>query len=160
MTEELKKAKKAALQLLARRAKTVKQLRAALKRRNFPAAVTDRVIAELLQNNYLNDRRFAADYIALRLARKPYGPYLLRALLRQAGVEDKIIEQELAKVFVPGKEKELAVFFIEQVSEDCNKDIKKIMRKLLSRGFSRQASVSALYETGMLPADADLDIMS
>lgn len=124
-----------AYRILARRARTEKQMRDALLHRQFTGEVVEKVVAELKNKGYLNDRQFTRDYIDFRLRGKPYGPLWLRASLLRLGVEREIIEEELQTVFKGDKETELAQLFLAQIKSTVNSR-EKAFRRLRSRGFS------------------------
>ena len=66
-----------AVGMLARRMRTVRDLRRLMKTRAFPGAegeaAIDAVVARLIELNYLSDTRFAADYTRLRKEGEKFG---------------------------------------------------------------------------------------
>lgn len=130
----------AAYRLLARRARTEKQIREALAGRHFRPETIERVVAELKSKGYINDRQFTRDYLDSRLRKKPYGPLWLQASLLRLGVEREIVEEELQEFFTTEKETELAQLFYKQIQPALEgrgeNNREKVVRRLLARGFS------------------------
>ncbi|PYM24842.1 MAG: RecX family transcriptional regulator [Candidatus Rokuibacteriota bacterium] len=89
---DLKAARLAAGDLLARRAWTRADLTARLRRRGAPPDVTADVVADLERRGYLDDAAFARQWVTSRTARG-YGPARLRAELRARGVASGLIGQ-------------------------------------------------------------------
>ena len=94
-SEELLKAKNAALRLLATRPRTEHEIRARLRRKNVPDIQIDRVTSELEAAGMLNDEEFARMYVRNALALKPSGIQRLRQKLRLLGVERETVEDVL-----------------------------------------------------------------
>lgn len=79
-----------ALDLLARREHSQKELRQKLARRDFPAELLDAVLEEVKSQGWQSDERFAEDYLNSR-RRDLYGPERIRLELNERGVSDTII---------------------------------------------------------------------
>jgi SOS response regulatory protein OraA/RecX len=85
-----------ALNLLRARDYTVARLRQKLETRF--GSVPQEVIEQLLKKNFLNDRRFAANYVARR---KDRGREILREELSTRGVASDLAEQVLSEAEWP-----------------------------------------------------------
>lgn len=95
---------------MALRDRTEREIRDALAKEGISApSVVEDIIDSLKRYGYLNDRRLAAGYIRFRLEHKPSGPHLIRRKLKQAGVDEAVIEDELESAFKPGLEEEIAL---------------------------------------------------
>ncbi|RWZ79740.1 MAG: regulatory protein RecX [Candidatus Chaera renei] len=75
-----------ALDLLARRPRSEREIIDYAFRKKWPQAITERVVKRLGQKGYLDDRRFAAQWARSRQAGRPRSRRLLAAELRQKGV--------------------------------------------------------------------------
>ncbi|MFI4954943.1 MAG: regulatory protein RecX [Gammaproteobacteria bacterium] len=84
-----------ALNLLARREHSERELYLKLIARDFAEEVILQVIQQLVAKNFLSDLRFAELYVQQR-ARKGYGPLRIQQELQQRGVQVELIEQTLA----------------------------------------------------------------
>ncbi|MCR3922983.1 MAG: recombination regulator RecX [Firmicutes bacterium] len=145
-SDPLKKARGIAYRLLGMRARTVQQIRDRLIKKEIPEDITVQVIDELVEAGYVDDLAFARNYIEYRLRGKPYGPYWLRSSLLRTGVARELIDTALSEVFVPGREEELAQLYLSQIYQRSEMPTQKAMRRLLARGFSRQAAFHALRD--------------
>lgn len=83
-----------ALRLLAVRDRSVYELEERLKQR-FSEDETNDALAYLKELGYLDDLRFAKNYVQYRNRMRPTGNYLLRFELRKKGICDIFIEQVL-----------------------------------------------------------------
>ncbi len=103
-------AKVYALKLLTIRDRSVQELRERLERR-FSKDETKEALDYLEQLGYLDDLRFATNYIQYRNRSRPTGNYLLRLELRNKGIADEYIDQVLN---APDAEYELALSVAKQ----------------------------------------------
>ncbi len=93
--QDARGARVAALDALARRDHASAELGAKLRGRGYEAELVERVIAALLAEGLLDDRRFVANFIDLHAGRGQ-GPLRVRADLRKLGLEGAAVEQALA----------------------------------------------------------------
>ncbi len=85
-----------AIELLAYRARSEREIRTRLRQRDCNDDVIDRVIARLNENNYLDDAEFARYWIENRTANRPRGDRALRQELFQKGIDSSLIDEALA----------------------------------------------------------------
>ena len=90
-------ARAAALNLLARREHSRRELEAKLRSRGFEAQVASATAAALDAEGLLSERRFAESYVHSR-AERGFGPVRIRAELGERGVADGDIEAALAGI--------------------------------------------------------------
>lgn len=86
---------RAAVVLLARRDYCTQELDASLRARGFLPEVSAQVIAELAERGFLDDERFAQQYVALH-AERGHGPLRIERELAELGVPAELIEAALA----------------------------------------------------------------
>lgn len=84
-----------ALNLLARREHSQRELRNKLLAKAFDASLITAVTDELAAQNLLSDERFAKLYIEQR-SRRGYGPMRIQQELHQRGIAPEFIEQALS----------------------------------------------------------------
>lgn len=72
----------------------MEELRERLERQ-FTADETNLALEYLAEMGYLDDLRFAENYVQYRNRQRPTGNYLLRIELRKKGIQDDYIEQVL-----------------------------------------------------------------
>jgi len=80
----------AAMDLLAARDHSRRELRRKLARRVSDNAVVEHVLADLEQQGLISDRRFAETYVDQR-CRKGFGPLRIRAELAERGIDSGVV---------------------------------------------------------------------
>ncbi len=141
-----------ALRLLARREHSVQELYHKLKGRQCPAGVADDVVAALVDEGALSDRRFAESYVQSRFERG-FGPLRIQAELRERGVGDTQAEEALAAYgaqWVAAAWQQHRKRFGDTLPTDFNQRVKQ-MRFLQQRGFSSEQIRAALKNTPETP---------
>lgn len=88
---------KAAIRLLARRARSRDEMAQRLARKEFSQPVIGRVLAWLEERRLLDDEAFARAWIQDQTARKPAGPAYLRAGLRKRGIAKECVDAAIAR---------------------------------------------------------------
>lgn len=94
----LKKARSRALRFLTYRARTVKELETYLQQKEFAAGIVTSVIAEMKNYGYIDDYKFARDYINYRKSRG-YGKKRIQYELKLKGVERDCVEELITDSF-------------------------------------------------------------
>ena len=95
-------ARLAAADLLSRHAWTCSDLTTRLRRRGASAELAIEIVADLVSRGYLDDARFAQQWVEARSARG-YGPARLAAELRARGVAASLIKAALASLEPDGE---------------------------------------------------------
>jgi regulatory protein len=96
--EELLAARTAALRYLAVRPRTEREIRDALREKEFPDATAAKTIAALKEARLLDDAVFARSFIRNALTLRPTGRVLLRRKLLLLGVERSLADEALDEV--------------------------------------------------------------
>lgn len=110
MEPKKNEAKVRALRLLTIRDRSVYELKERLKQ-HFSEEEASETVAYLKELGYLDDLRFATNYVQYRNRMRPTGNFLLRIELRQKGIDDSFIEQVLNP---PDQQYELAQVLAKQ----------------------------------------------
>lgn len=84
----------AAVRLLSRREHSTEELKRKLAAKGHPAASIETVLDKLGQKKWVSDERFTTNYVHYH-ARRGQGPVRIRAELRQQGITDSQIQQEV-----------------------------------------------------------------
>lgn len=87
----------AAINGLARRAYSVHEMRTYLERRAEDKELAKRIVDRLKQRNYLDDARYARQFVRLRAETRKQGAFRIARDLRARGVPDCFIEAALAE---------------------------------------------------------------
>lgn len=90
------KAREKAVQLLTRKSYTVQEIRLRLKRYDIGEDVIERVINWLQRLQYVNDQRYAQQWVEQRMQLRGHGPLRLRQELQRKGVDRQYIDEALA----------------------------------------------------------------
>lgn len=150
----LRKAKSRALYLLEASDKTEKQLREKL-RKHYPSEIVDQVIDYVKARHYLDDARFARNYIEMRGRTRSRRVICME--LKEKGVSREIVDA-LADCFSQETQQALADRLAKQWLDKKHPDpasvqrgeLQKLYRYLLGKGFSyeeAQIAVSHLQDT-------------
>ncbi len=91
------KVRQVALGLLARREHSILELHHKLSRRGFPPPLVRAVLEQLVEQDLLNETRYAEVYAHGRVD-KGYGPLRIRRELQERGVPDAIVSAILAEL--------------------------------------------------------------
>lgn len=97
--ESFEKTKQTALKSLAKRPRSVYEVRKKLEEAGVSAQTIEETIEYCLGLDYLNDARLARDWISWRLREKPAGKLLIRFELRIRGIDEATIEAALVQQY-------------------------------------------------------------
>lgn len=86
-----------ALDYLSSRNRTVLELRRLLKKKNFSENIISEIIDSLTSAGYIDDFRYAVDYISTRRRKKVIGDSLLKSELYRKGVPSKSIDRAIRR---------------------------------------------------------------
>ena len=141
LSEEKKRAKERALNFLAYRDRSEKEMVAKLKEVGYDQPIIDWVMSELKRINLIDDEKFARIYSQSKMITHPVGEFMLRRELKHKGIADDQIEQTVDKVYQEKDQyalaKELACQRkIRFKNVDELKAKKRVSDFLLRRGFS------------------------
>ena len=137
--DEFKRAKTVSFQFLKIRNRSEKEIRTQLLKKKIPTEIIDQTIPYLKKLELINDRQFARDWIAMRL-QKPMGRRRIFFELKEKGISEEILEEEITAV--PRQEKEeqivetLARRRLERYKNlDETKQKRRVFEYLARRGF-------------------------
>ena len=82
-----------ALRILSGRSHSISELITKLKQKKYEEKFIDKVIARLVELEYLNDEKFANEYFQYALERKKSGPIKIIHELRKKGVSSEFIDK-------------------------------------------------------------------
>jgi regulatory protein len=131
----------AAINSLARRAYSVYEMRTYLERRAEDKDVVKSVLDRLRQLEYLDDARYARQFVRLRTELRKQGAYRIARDLRARGVPDRQIEAALADRSPESNESALVRARLERRIKTLRgpldeRRIASLYRSLLRAGFS------------------------
>ncbi len=155
-----------AVATLARRMRTVRDLRRLMKTRaeegEAGERAMDRVVARLVELQYLSDERFAADYTRLRKEGQKFGRRRVQQDLAGKGVGKELVASTVATAYEDVDEVELARQYCERKrmrAPGNEKETARIMGRLMRAGFSSTAIWKVLKGWKVEVDEAELDGM-
>jgi len=151
MRQDAAKAMNAAYRLLAYRDRSVSEIRERLKQKEFPPAVINLVVDELISLGYLNDEKFARTWSESLARNKKVGPrYILNALAKK-GVKKDVAQNAVAELFDEPQSEESEIRpLVEQKIAGYKKSLTPLQKKrriynfLIRRGFSYHAVMQVI----------------
>lgn len=153
-SEQKRKAKEIALNYLSYRARSEKEIKDKLKKKEFPETITDEVLSDLKRLNLVDDFEFACLWIKDRLEHKPKGERVLKLELFKKGIKKEIMEKALREFYPPKTEEvEIAKGLVKKREKRYKNLDKRVAQKrifdfLLRRGFSYDVAREALSDWG------------
>lgn len=160
-----KSAMDTALDYLSTRARTVRETEECLDEANYGEYDVYEVIERLKELGYLNDDKFAADFISTRLASKPLSRRRLREQLAGRKLKPECIDGALCAV-TDAMERENAVQIAEKYwrqfdALDDETRRQRVMRRLMTRGYEfdviRDSVASVIGDAEYDPGELDED---
>jgi regulatory protein len=90
--------KNSAYRYLARRSHSVYELKQKLLKKDFNESVVDAIISELIEMGYLNDKKFAEEFVDARIKSKADGIQKIKSQLYKRGISKGFIDDAIKKV--------------------------------------------------------------
>lgn len=150
----------AALGYLGFRARSVREMERYLDEKQYGEYEIMQVIDRLMELGYLNDARFASDFVSSRLRTKPMSRRHLREQLKKHELPREVIEDALAEI-TDEQELDNAVACAEKYSEQYadleeRERSQRVTRRMLSRGFDYSTVRMAMEKLSMEAAEEAL----
>jgi regulatory protein len=152
-----------AVKTLARRMRTVRDLRRLMKTRAEEGEAGERamdaVIVRLKELNYLSDTRFAEDYTRVRKEHEKFGKRRVQQELMMKGVGKELVASTLETAYEDVDEVVLARQYIarkrikQPSGAEAQKETVRVMNRLMRAGFSSNAIFKVL-KAWNLPEEA------
>ena len=142
--QEKQKIRERALRILRYRKRSSGELKTRLMRIGFDTNLVESIIEEFIEDNTLNDNDFAASFVADYTNLKPKGNIFISRELKKRGISPDTVDKALSlrdedRVVKDFVEKKLSHFDLRNP-----KDRQKVLRRLLSRGFTPSVVYSIL----------------
>ncbi|MGZ4833432.1 MAG: regulatory protein RecX [Terriglobales bacterium] len=136
---------------LARRMRSVAELKRLLRRRVEPGELGDTlvelIIAKLKEQRYLNDAQYASTYSSLRRENDKFGRRRVITDLRSRGVHSEVIDKAIAGTYENVNEEKLARAYLRRKrlpKPSDQKQAARIFRSLLRAGFGTRTIIAIL----------------
>jgi regulatory protein len=119
--------------------RTIQDVRTKLTEMNLQEKVADRIIAELLRDNYLNEERYAKVFAGSKFRMNKWGKNKIIAALQQKEVPDIYIQMGLMEIDEKEYVSALTRLIVSKNKEITDNDPlvrkRKIAKYLISKGF-------------------------
>ncbi len=146
LAEEKERLKQRAFRLLGYRSRSIAEMKQRLIRLGYEPEIVELVVQDLMEEGVLNDQRFVKEFTSDYTELKPRGNVYIMNELRRKKVDAGLIEEVLKN----RNEKEIIKNLIQKKFSDLNisdpKQKAKIIRRLMSRGFTPQAIYEVIDE--------------
>ena len=136
---DYEKAKKTAFRLLARRARSEKELRDKLREKKIEGDLINRVVSRLFELNYLDDEAFSRQWVRHLAVDRLSGNRRIEASLREKGISKDLGERVIAEIRGEFPESEALAKLIRRKLKGGQPDVRErrsLAQYLLGRGFA------------------------
>lgn len=132
--------------LLELRDRSISEMESKLRKKEFETEEIEKIMNFLIDKKFLDDKRFAENFVRFKKTIKPVGKYYLRGKLLEKKVPMDIIEQVLSDQPDDLSEVEEAAdrWLKKHSSVSKEKIYEKLSRHLISRGFDWQKTKEAI----------------
>ena len=137
-----------AIQYLKRKARSEKELKDYLRKKEYPQAAIDRAIERLTAEGYLNDANYAKLFVHEQQLLTSNGPAKIRFELEKRGISTVMIEEALREYPKELQNEKMAKIIAKMIRSNHNKSNgilkRKMMDYLSQQGFDRSDISDAL----------------
>lgn len=149
-TVELTAARDRALRLLGYRDRSQSELAKRLSNDGYPPECVSQTVSRLIEIELVDDARFARSWSRSRTA-AGFGPSRIRRELSQKGLDAETIASALEEMGDQGDEHKRAVACLRgRIPRDA-KERERLIRRLVTRGFSLSTALNAVPSVGSEP---------
>ncbi len=140
-SKKLKQANNYSLKLISQYSRTIFEIQKKLKSKYFSPEIVQQTIQFLKDNNYLDDKEYAQQWLEFQLKNRPCGKALCYKKLKQKRVSTDIIDQVLKQKYPEEKEQQILEKLAIRKSKELRsypkkKKFNKLANYLKSKGFS------------------------
>nr|WP_263323087.1 recombination regulator RecX [Neobacillus sp. Marseille-Q6967] len=150
--DDIRKAYNLAVNYLARRMRSEKEVREYLVKKDVEEAVINEVLHKLSSQKYINDEEYTYAYIRTQINTTDKGPDLIRLELKEKGIRKELIAKALKEYSISDqveKAIKLSGKSINKNTKDSQKIVKqKVEQLLLRKGYPYDVIQIAISETG------------
>ncbi|MBI3804870.1 MAG: regulatory protein RecX [Nitrospirae bacterium] len=159
-SELIDRAKQTAYRMLSYRDRSIKEIETKLAQKGYSEAVVTLVIASLKEANYLDDDRFAHQWVRLRTEHRHLGPLRLKRELQEKGLSPEITEEAIQRLSTEGDpvapaEAALRRRFKDPASLRDMKTRQRAYAFLQRKGFTTETIFKAFKKIGAANPEID-----
>lgn len=150
MTDSIKDALRKAAMFCAYQERTQQEVRDRLKEWGVSGDDAEEVIAELIQQNYLNEERFAKSFAGGKFRVKGWGRRKIRQHLQQRGISGYNLDRAMNEI-APDDYRETLADLLAKKRQSLRDDSplvvkQKLVRYALSKGYESELIFSVLTD--------------
>jgi len=126
--------KQSAMNLLARRLHSTRELRTKLLQKYHNPEIIEEILNYLTENNYLDDKQFASEFISEKSKSKLWGGRKINAELRKRGIDNRVADDEFIGEHLTGSSEHLKTAAEKKLKNLLSRNTppEKIKQKLIS----------------------------
>jgi regulatory protein len=134
--DEFEKGKQIAYRFLSYRPRSRREIEKKLREKKITEENVNKVINFLKENNYINDREFAVNWVRYRMENRPRGKRALEYELREKGIDLDLIKESLDEVYKDEFDEYVVAVRLAEKKMASFKDKRKLLGYLQRKGFS------------------------
>lgn len=146
--DDIRKAYNSAIAYLARRMRSVKEIKDYLLKKEIEEPVIQEVIHKLTDQKYIDDQEYAFLYVRTQINTTDKGPGLIQMELKERGIEQRFIENALEPYTFDlqiERTTNISEKFLKKYSKDSKRVLKQKLETLLvKKGYSFDVINTAL----------------
>jgi regulatory protein len=143
---DIREAERFALDLLTRASHSRERLRLKLIKKGFAPSSVEHALGRMQDLGYLDDAKFAEEWLNLRIGRHPEGRQALLAGLVNHGIDPSLANRIVARVVTREVEKDCANRLLDKHNAFRSLPPERLAQRLSSRGFSSAVICQLLDE--------------
>ena len=145
-TEKYSKILKAAIRFIQYRPRSIHETRNKLIGKGFENNLIEDVIRYLIETHWLNDENFCNLWVESRLHSQYLGPYRIQRELKEKGIDEDMIANEIEKAYSEKPMSEWAVNCLNRKyhTNIDKENIKKALDYLIRRGYAYTTAKEAV----------------
>lgn len=149
-----------ALKYITTKMRSEKEMQEYFNKHEIPMEEQENIIEKLKANGLLNDKRFAASYVADKVHLSNMGPYQIRRELENHNIDRAVIEEQLASYEDSIFEEKLRKMMTKKIAADHKHSRYQLQQKLIqdfmNLGYEKEQIMSIL-DTMEFSDDATLE---
>ena len=137
-----------ALKYITTKMRSEKEIQEYLNKYEIPMEEQEKIIQKLKENGFLNDKRFAASFVADKVHLSNMGPYQIRRELEKYNIDSIVIEEQLAQYEDSIFEEKLRKMISKKIAADHKHSRYQLQQKLIqdfmNLGYEKEQIMSIL----------------
>lgn len=150
MQEDFPKALKTAIEMLGKKDYSKNQIKNKLYKKGFNDDIIDEILRFLQDKKYLDDRRYAKNYIREKFHTKGLGRLKIFQDLIESGINEELINQEISVIDDIAEKTKIIEYLNNRNTEISNQ---KVFNYFYRKGFSPELILEVFEGMGIVLTD-------